>query len=66
MAPSRRTSSAAAAVKMISGNIEQAMISQSTAPLPLNLNRASAYAADDAEQQGQDRRRAGHDDRVDQ
>ena len=27
-----------------SGNIEQAMISQSTAPLPRNLNRASAYA----------------------
>ena len=27
-----------------SGNIEQAMISQSTATLPLNLNRARAYA----------------------
>jgi hypothetical protein len=27
-----------------SGNIEQAMISQSTATLPLNRNRASAYA----------------------
>ena len=27
-----------------SGNIEQAMISQSTAPLPRNFNRASAYA----------------------
>ena len=30
--------------KTTSGNMEQAMISQSTAPLPRNLNRASAYA----------------------
>ena len=32
-------------IRMISGNIEQAMINQSTAPLPLNFSRASAYAA---------------------
>ena len=32
-------------IRMISGNIEQAMISHSTAPLPLNDSRASAYAA---------------------
>ena len=32
-------------IRMMIGNIEQAMISQSTAPLPLNDSRASAYAA---------------------
>ena len=32
-------------IRMISGNIEQAMISQSTPPLPRNDSRASAYAA---------------------
>ena len=30
---------------MISGNMEHAMMIHSTAPLPLNLSRASAYAA---------------------
>ena len=48
-----------------SGNIEQAMISQSTATLPRNLNRASVRS-DDAEHQDEDCRGAGHDDRVDQ
>ena len=32
-------------IRMMIGNIEQAMISQSTPPLPLNDNLASAYAA---------------------
>ena len=32
-------------IRMMIGNIEQAMITQSTAPLPLNVSRASAYAA---------------------
>ena len=51
---------------MISGNIEQAMISQSTAALAPEAQPRQRVRRNDAEQQGQDRRRAGHDQRVDQ